>query len=200
MINSDVIDYFVEFNWQKGEFYYYDKVAKAKRPIDLKALVILNVWYTIAGYSQKQNSGIYSNEIADLRDTAFEVKAFGKDGAVPIAKWLYKDIKNDVVASWGKLHICLSALSGMEVVHLKLKGAAFYEYTQFLQDKWFNPSGKKLVIEWTEDRQNGAISYKVPKFAVGEEFTENEKSLLIDIRSKLLKKEEEPTDDEELPF
>jgi len=194
-INTDVIDYFVEYNGKTGEFYYYDKVAKAKRPLDITSLAVMNVGYTISWYSGKHSCGIYSNEVSDLRDEEFEVKAFTKDDHTLLQKGLYKDIKNDVVVSGGKLHICLTALSGMEVVHLKLKWAAFYEYTQ----TEYNQAAEKLDIAWIEDRKNGAIEYKVPKFEKWDKFTENEKSLIADLRSKLLKTENKE-DSNDLPF
>ena len=155
----------VEF--KNGAFSVYDK-EQGNIPVNELGFVLLGEKSCINGYYAAQNTSAWSNEISDTTKEPLTVM-YKKDGKVStIIKGLYKDIKGDLEGAGLKFHKAVYALvySSDEIadgtlVKILLKGAALYSWSQFRDD-----GGAKQGIKFagTEDKQNGAIKYKVPLF------------------------------------
>jgi hypothetical protein len=72
-----------------GKFYHWDKSAGENVSVDLGEFIILKTAYTVSGYSDKYQSGIYSNTVEYLNEE-FDVQTYKND---TIAVGLYSEIK-----------------------------------------------------------------------------------------------------------
>lgn len=144
------------------------------------------------GWHEASESGIYANEVRDLRQETLLVKSF-KGGE--LASGLYTDIREKVVARGGHYHgsIYIAYKDGEElkIGNLGLKGAALSAWMEFKKQapSKKNADGKSLkayfvdavVITGFADGKKGGTKFRTPTFAlkaVGDET--NVKALALD--------------------
>ena len=158
---------FYEWNGSRGCFSYYDK--KEEKNIDVKApftFLVLDQLSTVKGWNDSSESGIYSNEVRNLKKEILTVKAF-KGGQ--IAQGFYSEIKDRVKAEGGKftssIYIAVkNPESGeLEIANLQLSGAAVNGWMDFKKDAESLYDGAVTVSDFTEGKK-GSITFKVPVF------------------------------------
>ena len=175
-----------------GKFYHWDKSASENVSVDLGEFIILKTAYTVSGYSDKYQSGIYSNTVEYLNEI-LEVQTYKKD---TIALGLYKEIKWDLLSAGAKLNKVLYIYTEAHgIVYLKLKGSASWAISEFL--KVVDMNKMKIKIAEVTDEKKWATKYKVPVFGMGAELTEDDieiaKSKLAFVEGQDIKDEEVDT-------
>lgn len=168
------------FEWAGGDnggfVRWYDKEAKADVKIEGPfTFLLLDELSTVKGWHEPSESGIYANEVRDLRSDALVVKSF-KGGE--LATGLYATIKDRIVAKGGHYHgsIYLAFKDGdtLRIGNLGLKGAALGAWMDFKKSA---PSKKgadgknvkayfvdAVTISGYEQEKKGGTTYRVPKF------------------------------------
>lgn len=185
------------FEWAGGDdggfVRWYDRDTKQGVKVEGPfAFLLLDELSTVKGWHEPSESGIYANEVRDLRSDALVVKSF-KGGE--LASGLYTTIKDRIVAKGGHYHgsIYIAYKDGEELKlgNLGLKGAALSAWMEFKKSapakKDANGKSVKayfvdaVTVAGYEQAKKGATTYRIPKFAlkvVGEET--NQKALALD--------------------
>ena len=151
-----------------GFWYYYDKEAKCKEQLKELTIVPLKERFGITGYSQSLKAGIYSNEVSGLQNQTLTVK-YSKDGAThEIVSGKYKDIKADAQAAGGKftafvysMVLACDKLEAGTIVKVAMSGAAT---SPWIDIKNKDISGCAVIFDGYEDKSNGGIKFRAPKF------------------------------------
>lgn len=185
------------FTWagggDQGYIEWYDKDAKQNIRVEgIFTFLLLDELSTVKGWHEASESGIYANEVRDLRQEALVVKAF-KGGE--LASGLYTDIRDRIVAKGGHYHgsIYLAYKDGEElkIGNLGLKGAALSAWMEFKKacPSKKNADGKSLkayfldavMVTGFQDGKKGGTRFRTPVFGlkpVGDDT--NAKALKLD--------------------
>lgn len=86
------ISYHIEWNGGKdggGYFHYYDKENQTNEKFDLKDFIVLKTGYCVRGFVESINTGVWSNEISDLKNEDLIVQS--RNGV--LLRGRYDDIK-----------------------------------------------------------------------------------------------------------
>ena len=144
------------------EFYNKEKQEKVSVPLPFKFLV-LDEMHTVSGWNDASSSGIFSNEVKFISKEVMTVKPFKGN---EIAKGLYKDIKEKIVAAGG--HYVKSIYIMLEdgsLANLQLKGSAVQKWGEFTQK-----TRNRLPDEWVQvtkaiEGKKGAVKFFTPDFS-----------------------------------
>ena len=148
---------------EKGfEFYNKETQQKVSVPLPFKFLV-LDEMHTVSGWNDASSSGIFSNEVKFISKEVMTVKPFKGN---EIAKGLYKDIKEKIVAAGG--HYVKSIYIMLEdgsLANLQLKGSAVQKWGEFTQK-----TRNRLPDEWVQvtkaiEGKKGAVKFFTPDFS-----------------------------------
>lgn len=164
--------------WKSNEkcFVYYDKEAQknVEVPLPFKFLV-LDELHTIKGWNDATSSSIYSNEVKFISKEVMTVKPFKGN---EIAKGLYKDIKDKVVAAGGhytkSIYIMLQDGS---LANLQLKGSAVQKWGEFTQKTRTRLVDEWVVVAKAEDGKKGAVKFSTPAFTFESSISDAEADL-----------------------
>lgn len=169
---------------QDGGFVrYYDKEAEKKVSLgDAEnggkfKFILLDELATVQGWHDPSESGIFANEVRDIRQDTLVVRSF-KGGE--LASGLYASIKDRIVASGGHFvsscYIAYKGESGLSIGNIRFKGAALSAWMEFKKacptKKDGSGKGVKayyldaVKIEGFEQLKKGGTTFRVPKFAL----------------------------------
>lgn len=174
-------------DWKSNDkcFSYYDKSIadscktpeEAKEKANVKIhlpfkFLVLDELHTIKGWNDASSSGIFSNEVKFISKEIMTVKPFKGN---EIAKGLYKDIKEKIVAAGG--HYTKSIYIMLEdgsLANIQLKGSAVQQWGEFTQK-----TRSRLADEWVEvktakEGKKGAVKFNVPEFQFSKSLSESE--------------------------
>jgi hypothetical protein len=185
------------FSWNgggdQGFVNWYDKDAKQDVKVEgAFTFLLLDELSTMKGWHDPSESGIYANEVRDLRQEALVVKSF-KGGE--LASGLYAGIKDKVIAQGGHYHgsIYLAYKDGdsLKIGNLGLKGAALSAWMDFKKNAPIrkDAAGKAvrafyvdaIRITGYEDAKKGGTAYRIPKFALATTSAEtNQQAVALD--------------------
>lgn len=180
---------FLSWDSENGQFKYWDKTRGENGEnviigLPLKILV-LDTLSTIKGYSEKNKSGIWSNEVRKLDET----KLIVRDAKGVIAEGLYKDIKDTVNANGGKFTVSVYGLDeNGEFINLQLKGAAANAWIDFLKKSRKKIYTDAVVVASFKSEKKGVVRYTVPEFeteAISDEINEKAKDADIELQKYL---------------
>ena len=144
------------------EFYNKEKQEKVSVTLPFKFLV-LDEMHTVSGWNDASSSGIFSNEVKFISKEVMTVKPFKGN---EIAKGLYKDIKEKIIAAGG--HYVKSIYIMLEdgsLANLQLKGSAVQKWGEFTQK-----TRNRLPDEWVQvtkaiEGKKGAVKFFTPDFS-----------------------------------
>ena len=153
-------------DWKSNDkcFEYYDKENQEKVSVALPfKFLVLDELHTIKGWNDASSSGIFSNEVKFISKEIMTVKPFKGN---EIAKGLYKDIKEKIVAAGG--HYVKSIYIMLEdgsLANLQLKGSAVQKWGEFTQK-----TRNRLPDEWVQvtkaiEGKKGAVKFFTPDFS-----------------------------------
>jgi hypothetical protein len=185
------------FTWaaggDQGYVEWYDKDAKVNRKVDgAFTFLLLDELSTVKGWHEPSESGIYANEVRDLRQETLIVRSF-KGGE--LASGIYANIRDKIIANGGHYHgslyIGYKEGDALKLGNLGLKGAALSAWMEFKKaaPSKKDASGKSLkayfvdavIITGFADGKKGGTKFRTPVFAlkaVGE--ATNQQALALD--------------------
>lgn len=195
--NSNPATKFLEWKSEKKCFQYYDKEiaeklkneGKDKEYIKEKANIEVNLplkfqfledFHTIKGFSDSEQTGIYSNEIKFTSKDSLTVKTFG---GTTIAEGLYNDIRLKIIDAGGKYHKSIYAVLNGELVNFQIKGSVVSAFSLFANGQKKTPKqpfvqghsnrfeSHFIEINDFESLKKGATKYTVPNFTIGDAYT-----------------------------
>lgn len=164
---------FLEWKSNDKCFAYYDKEAGENKTISLPfTFLVLDELHTVKGWNDASSSSIYSNEVKFISKEPLTVKPFKGN---EIAKGLYKDIKEKIVAAGG--HYTKSIYIMLEdgsLANIQLKGSAVQKWGDFTQK-----SKDRLPDEWIQvknalEGKKGAVKFWTPEFTFLKSLNEDE--------------------------
>lgn len=164
---------FLDWKSNDKSFEYYDKEAqkKVQVPLPFKFLV-LDELHTIKGWNDASSSSIFSNEVKYISKEPMTVKPFKGN---EIAKGLYKDIKDKVVAAGGhytkSIYIMLE--SG-ELANLQLKGSAVQKWGDFTQKTRNRLADEWITVSKALEGKKGAVKFFTPEFGFAKSLSSEE--------------------------
>jgi len=175
---------FLEWKSEKKCFSYYDKEKGENINVELPLKIqFLEDFHTVKGFSDAEQTGIYSNEIKFTSTDELTVKTFG---GTEIAKGLYNDIRLKIIDAGGKYHKSIYAVLDGELVNFQIKGSVVSAFSLFANGQ--KKTAKQPLIKAHSNRfeshfieindfenlKKGATKYSVPNFTIGEPYTPEE--------------------------
>ena len=162
-------------DWKSNDkcFEYYDKEKQEKVSVPLPfKFLVLDELHAIKGWNDASSSGIFSNEVKFISKEVMTVKPFKGN---EIAKGLYKDIKEKIVAAGG--HYVKSIYIMLEdgsLANLQLKGSAVQKWGEFTQK-----TRNRLPDEWVQvtkaiEGKKGAVKFFTPDFSFERSISDTE--------------------------
>jgi len=180
---------FIEWKSNDKAFEYYDKETSSKVAIPLPfKFLVLDELHAVKGWNDATSSGIYSNEVKFISKEIMTVKPFKGN---EIAKGLYKDIKDKIVAAGG--HYVKSIYVMLEdgtLANLQLKGSSVQAWGEFTQKTRNRLPEEWVIVKTAKDGKKGAVKFSIPEFAFERSLSdaENEQAdLCFDILEAYLK-------------
>ncbi len=168
--NPNPAQRFFEWKGKAGVLQYYDKqkeeIVQVKLPFTFIALDQLS---TITGYNKKLQTGIYANEIRDIKKERFVVNYF-KGGK--IAEGFYDEIRDRITsravgAVFAKsVYIAYKDGDTFKIGNLRMTGCALSPWFEFakLNQKAINE--KAVVINQGPLSDEGEIPFYPPAFGL----------------------------------
>jgi hypothetical protein len=162
-------------DWKSNDkcFEYYDKEAQEKIKINLPfKFLTLDELSTVKGWNDASSSGIYANEVKYISKEPLTVKPFKGN---EIAKGLYKDIKDKIVAAGG--HYVKSIYIMLEdgtLANLQLKGSAVQQWGEFTQKTRSRLTDEWIVVSKVKEGKKGAVKFSMPEFSFDRSLSETE--------------------------
>lgn len=160
------------YEWKGGDghFQHYDKEKKenivAKLPFQF---IVLDRTATVRGYNEKQESGIYSNEVRDTRSERFLVKFF-KGGKIAEGYWA--DIKDTVTANDGSFavnaYIAYKDGKTLKLGAIQFTGCSRSAWFDFEKKHRKDIFTKAIVVKKSKSEKVGKIEFEVPIFELAE--------------------------------
>lgn len=174
--------------WRSNDkcFRYYDKGAEENVEIKLPLkFAFLNQYHTVKGWHDKNQSGIYSNEVYYIGKEPMTVRTHKPKGFV-VADGIYSDIKTQVAAQGGRYYRSVYVmLEDGTIANLSFKGAVVREWSEFY--KLLKPVEDTNWFEVNEstDHTKGSIKYSTPLFSLGKKFTSAQDAKVEDAANRL---------------
>jgi hypothetical protein len=165
-------------DWKSNEkcFSYYDKEEAKNVLIPLPfTFLVLDELHTIKGWNDATSSSIYSNEVKFISKEVMTVKPFKGN---EIAKGIYKDIKEKIVAAGG--HYTKSIYIMLEdgtLANIQLKGSAVQKWGDFSQKTKSRFSDEWVTVANVEEGKKGAVKFTTPLFSFQKSLTADECNL-----------------------
>jgi hypothetical protein len=165
-------------DWKSNEkcFSYYDKEDAKNVLIPLPfTFLVLDELHTIKGWNDATSSSIYSNEVKFISKEVMTVKPFKGN---EIAKGIYKDIKEKIVAAGG--HYTKSIYIMLEdgtLANIQLKGSAVQKWGDFSQKTKSRFADEWVTVANVEEGKKGAVKFTTPLFSFQKSLTADESNL-----------------------
>ena len=186
---------FIEWKSNDKCFSYYDKdiaeslkgsdpdvireKANVKIPLPFKFLVLDELSF-VKGWSDALTGNIISNEVKFISKELITAKCYhknvkGENVITEIAKGLYKDIKDQVVAAGAKYHKSIYVmLEDGSLANIKFKGACVGKWADFTQKTKGRLADEWIIINKAEDGKKGAVKFSTPGFTFDKSLTDKE--------------------------
>ena len=154
---------------------------EVKLPI---TFMVLEEYHSIKGFSDSDQTGIYSNEVLQIGSEELEVRTH--KGRI-IAKGLYKDIKGAVNAAGGNYHKSIYAVTNeWELINISFKGACVSEWSKFVEKgAWKRLADEWVSIESANDHKKGMVKYSTPNFAFNISLSDSEYGMVKEKANEL---------------
>lgn len=155
-----------EWSGSRGIVRYYDKDKKENIDAgEAFTFMLLDQLGKVGGWHDASDSGIYSNEVKDIRQELLVVKSF-KGGV--LAEGLYKDIKDRVNAQGGhyvaNLYIAFKLDGVLKIGSLRFKGAALSAWMEFVKANRAEVYKSAIQITGYTEGKKGSVTFRVPTF------------------------------------
>ncbi len=161
---------FIEWQGSEGHFYYYDKNATNPNPaknganvtIPLPfAFLVLDQLATITGWSDADQSGIWSNEVRNIKTEILSIRT--KKGLQ--IEGTYENVKGKVSGADYTKTVYVGFFDenkALQIGCIKMAGAALNAWIEFAKGK--NVCEGAIRVDSFSEGQKGAVKYKMPVF------------------------------------
>jgi hypothetical protein len=185
-----------------GDVAYYDKAQAKDITVDTPfEFIVLDVLNTVGGFHEPTNSGIYSNEVRDVKSV---LSVRSKNG--PLIEGPYNQIKDRLKALGGRfansVYIAYYEDGAWVLGNINFVGASVSEWFDFTKGKYLD-SDPGVAITGFEARKKGRTDYFVPVFeswtVPGDllaEASELDEALQAYLEASLSRRNEEPAEPE----
>jgi hypothetical protein len=164
--------------WKSDDkcFAYYDKDKKENVKIELpfKFLTLME-FHTIKGWNDKNQSGVYSNEVKSIGNDELNVRLFKGNQSV---KGIYKDIKEQIVSLGG--HYTKSIYVMLEdgtIANINIKGSGVQSWGDFTQKTRSRLSDEWIQVANAIELKKGKVNYSIPEFKFATSLNDKESTL-----------------------
>ena len=163
---------FLEWKSNDKAFGFYDKEKGENVLVQLPLkFVFIQHYHTVKGWHDKNQAGIYSNEVFYIGNEPMTVRVFKPKGTI-VAEGLYKDIKPQVSAAGGKYHRSIYVmLEDGSLANISLKGAGVREWSEFMDLNKDKVDDVWVTVTEAVESKKGSINYSTPKFVLGTKLT-----------------------------
>jgi hypothetical protein len=182
---------YLEWKSDDKSFSYYDKAQGKNITVDPGKFLFLMDRSTIKGWSESDQSGIYSNEVKNLSTDDLNVRTFSGKA---IASGKYADIKEAIAKAGGTFTKSIYAM--MEdgtIINFQLRGVSLRQWMDFtaksrrrLPDEW-------ITIASVEEGKKGRVTFSFPIFEFSGSLNSKEGDL-ADQQYNELKRKIEPSE------
>ncbi len=155
---------------KSGSVNYYDKESGQNIDVPVPvSFVVLDQLATVKGWSDRDQSGFWSNEVKKAGQDILTVRTSKGN----VASGIWKDIKGHEDMSGAKfnasVYVAAQGREGLEIQNIAFSGASLNAWIEFVNANKGVLSGKsKVVISGFSDEKKGAVKYQVPVFATAE--------------------------------
>lgn len=165
-ISSHPCKRWLEWDGSNGEFRYYDKSqAKSISVGNNLTFILLDQLSTIKGWHDASDSGIYANEVRDIRQDVLVVKAF-KGGT--LAEGTYKSIRDAVIAKGAhfvaNLYVAIKIDDELSIASVQFKGAALSAWLEFSKENKGSLYTGAVKCSGFNEGKKGKIVFRTPIF------------------------------------
>lgn len=173
------------FEWNSTAkcFGYWDKEKKELVLVKLPfTFIMLDRTSTVRGYNKQVGSGIYSNEVRDLREQPLIVKYFAGG---EVASGFWADIKDRVVARKGKfalnVYLAYREDNKLRIGCFQAVGCAVGAWIDFEKAAGKAILEKAVTCKTFVNDKSGEVEFNAPVFSLGEVTPEtNAQALALD--------------------
>ena len=170
---------YIEWKSNEKSFSFYDKETKANVTIPLPfKFLTLDELHTVKGWNDATSSAIFSNEVKYISKDIMTVKPFKGN---EIAKGLYKDIKEKIVAAGA--HCTKSVYIMLEdgsLANLQLKGSAVQAWGEFTQKTRSRLSDEWVSVKTSKEGKKGAVKFSIPEFGFDGSLSDEQENMADD--------------------
>lgn len=162
----------LEWKSKLSQFEMYVKDMDQKVTLVPNDFILLDDRFTVKGWDDKANGGIWSNSIKRLDQE--ELKIYSKGGL------LYEGLYNreKIEEFGGKAYKELVVLEWGLVNSYEFKGAAMFQVNESLKE--IDTNNYKVEYDGVENKKKGSVSYSVALFKQGKEITKEERNEAIE--------------------
>lgn len=159
------VKFWMSFKGDTGVYTYYNGTENVQLP-ELK-FVLLDVRYSVTGWSDKHSSKIWSNVVEYCGNQELVVKAKKTE----LFRGLWADIKKEVNDAGGNYTVNLYVLAEIDGVYqpacIQLDKGGLKEWSDFLEQTKLSVVYSSLVTtKRGEQQKKGAVKYYTPVFTM----------------------------------
>ena len=163
----------------KGYFSFYDKEEKENVVIKQIRFIPLFERHAVGGYSEKHNTGLFSNEIDNLKTQEIVLSKFQNEKFVEITRGLYANLEGDRAICFGGsgyqkiVYVLILKAKGIEsgtIAKITMAGSALGPWFDLTDDE---RKDTITVTEFTE-HEKGKTEFRSPVFKIDATTDENE--------------------------
>lgn len=160
---SPVTRYF-KLGAKQGSINFWDKEAKEEVNVPTPwKFTVLDSLHCISGYHKQSRSGVFSNEVRNLKEEKLVVR--NREGV--LIEGIYSQERERIVAKGGKfsnsVYIAYQDGGEWKLGNLLVAGAAFGAWVEFKKTRNLDREPGVGIAEWTAE-VNGDTSFYAPVF------------------------------------
>lgn len=154
---------YFEWNSTNKTFKYWNAEKKENVLVKLPfTFLVLDQKNTVGGFSEKENTGIYANEVVDMATEEMTVFA----GKTKLMSGIYGEMKDAIKSAGGKFckNVYISYKDGKEykIGVIKMMGSAIGPWFDFTTDN--NAESGAITVATTTAEKKGSNKYNSPVF------------------------------------
>lgn len=144
--------------------YYYDKDSRQEVivPTPFK-FIVLDVLNVIGGFHKQSRSGVFSNEVRNLKEEKLVVR--NREGV--LLEGLYADFRDRMQSKGAKfgnsIYLSYQENGEWKLGNLNVVGAGFSSWVDFKKNRYLDSDPGAGIAEWTPET-NGDTEYFAPVF------------------------------------
>src|ERR1700676_4454529 len=168
--NPNPAERFFEWKGKAGILKYWDKEKEENVTVKLPfTCIVLDQLSTIKGYNKRLKTGIYANEVRDLRSSRLVVKFFKGE---KIAEGFYAEIKDRVTSKSvggtfvSSVYIAYRDGDKFKLGNLQLSGCALTPWFQFVKQNRKAINERAVIIAQDGINDQGEIHFYPPIFGL----------------------------------